>query len=159
MMFDAVALKAKVDAAHAKGTRAADAAAAIPEAERVGMDTESLTSYIADPRKWGENEAAWQRLAVQRMPGDIAARIEAVAESDGGTGLVGPVTRTRVDAQLGKTPQPSEEALVKAVAAQNNPGAKGYADGVWAVYQRLPAPPPPPAPVDRFGPRPVPGLY
>jgi hypothetical protein len=146
-MFDAVALETRLAAARADvragKTTAAQAAEAIPQDQRVGMDAKSLVSYIAKPANWGENEAAWQRLAVQKMPGDVANRIEAVAESDGGTALAGPVTRSRIDTQLIKTPPPTEEALVKAVAAQNNPNAHGYADGVWTVYQRLAATPPP----------------
>ena len=159
-MFQAVALKALVASARAdvnagKKT-AAEAAAAIPEDARAGIGVKSLTSYIAKASNWGEHEAAWQRLAVQQMPGDVGARIEAVAESDGGTALAGPVTRSRVDVQLAKDPKPVEEALVKAVAEQNNPNEKGYGDKVWTIYQRLAAAPPP---VSGPAPRPEEGVY
>ena len=59
-------------------------------------------SYITDPKKWGENRAAWQRLAVDNMPGDVGTRINSVATSSGGTALAGPVIRARVDAELAK---------------------------------------------------------
>jgi hypothetical protein len=107
--FSAVALKETIDAEHAE----------------IG------------PKKWGENRAAWQRLAVQNMPNDVGGRINAVATSSGGAALAGPVIRARVDAQLAKQPQPSEEALVKAVGAANNPHETGYGDNIWATYQRL----------------------
>ena len=78
----------------------------------------SLTSYIRDPKKWGENRAAWQRKAVQAMPGDVGARINTVSTSSGGTALAGPVIRARVDAELAKKPKPTEEQLVTTVGAR-----------------------------------------
>jgi hypothetical protein len=159
-MFEAVGLEAKVAAARAQvkagKQTAAEAAEAIPEGERVGVSVKSLMSYINKAWAWGEHKAAWQRIAVQQMPGDIAKRIEEVAESGGGTGLTVPVVRSNVDAQLAKKPQPSEEAIVKAVAQQNNPNEKGYGDKVWAIYQRLASEPPP---VSGPSPRPVEGDY
>jgi hypothetical protein len=139
-MFSAVALKETIDAKHGElGPKksAKQAAAEIPAADRLGLGTGSLTSYVRDPKKWGENRAAWQRLAVQNMPNDVGGRINAVATSSGGTALAGAVIRGRVDAQLAKKPQPSEEQLVKAVGAQNNPRETGYGDNIWATYQRL----------------------
>ena len=81
----------------------------IPEADRLGPGTGSLSAYIEDPKKWGENRAAWQWLAVDNMPGQVGARINSVATSSGGTALAGPVVRARVDAELAKDPKPAEE--------------------------------------------------
>jgi hypothetical protein len=139
-MFSAVALKHTIDDKHGElGPKkpAKQAAAEIPAADRLGLGTGSLTSYVRNPKNWGENRAAWQRLAVQNMPNDVGGRINAVATSSGGTALARAVIRARVDAQLAKKPQPSEEELVKAVGAQNNPGETGYGANLWATYQRL----------------------
>lgn len=142
-MFAAVRLKATIDAAHvavgdkAKKTTPQAQAAAIPEADRLGLGVASLTSYIRKPANWGENRAAWQRKAVLAMPGDVGARIEAVAVSYGGAALATPVIRSRVDAQLAKTPAPSEQEVVTHVGQANNPGEAGYGANVWATYRRL----------------------
>jgi hypothetical protein len=149
-MFSAVALKDTIDTKHGElggkdKKTAKQAAEEIPETDRLGLGTGSLTSYIRDPKKWGENRAAWQRLAVQNMPNDVGGRINAVATSSGGTALATPVIRGRVDAQLAAKPQPTEEALVKAVGAANNPNETGYGDNIWATYSRLYAAPATPA--------------
>ena len=141
-MFSAVALKSTIDTKHGEiggkdKKTAKTAAGEIPETDRLGLGTGSLTAYIRDPKKWGENRAAWQRLAVQNMPNDVGGRINAVATSSGGTALAGPVIRARVDVQLAKKPQPTEEALVKAVGAANNPNETGYGDNIWATYKRI----------------------
>jgi hypothetical protein len=141
-MFSAVELKETIDTKHGElggkdKKTAKTAAGEIPETDRLGLGTGSLTAYIKDPKKWGENRAAWQRLAVDNMPGDIGTRINSVATSSGGTALAGPVIRSRVDAELAKTPQPSEEELVKTVGAQNNANETGYGDNIWKTYQRL----------------------
>ena len=139
-MFSAVTLKNTVDSKHdelSKTKTPKAAAEEIPEGDRMGLGVGSLTSYIRDPKKWGENRAAWQRLAVDLMPGNVGARVNAVATSSGGTALAGPVVRARVDAQLAKTPQPSEEELVKAVGTANNANETGYGASIWATYQRL----------------------
>ena len=141
-MFSAVALKDTIDTKHSElggkdKKTAKQAAGEIPETDRLGLGTGSLTSYIRDPKKWGENRAAWQRKAVQAMPGDVGTRINAVSTSSGGTALATPVIRTRVDAELAKKPQPTEEQLVSTVGAKNNPNETGYGANIWATYKRL----------------------
>jgi hypothetical protein len=141
-MFSAVTLKATIDSEHASlGGKAKKtpkrAADEIPESDRLGLGTGSLTSYVRDPKKWGENRAAWQRLAVDTMPGDVGARVQAVATSDGGTALATPVIHARVDAELAKKPQPTEEEIVKTVGARNNRNETGYGDNIWATYERI----------------------
>jgi hypothetical protein len=141
-MFSAVELKDTIDTKHGElggkdKKTAKQAAGEIPESDRLGLGTGSLTSYIRDPKKWGENRAAWQRLAVQQMPGDVAGRINAVATSSGGTALAGPVIRARVDAELAKDPKPTEEQIVTTVGARNNPNETGYGGNIWATYKRL----------------------
>src|SRR3954454_21574668 len=129
-MFSAVALKDKIDAEHADVAagkkKAAEAVADIPATDRLGLGEGSLSAYVKDPKKWGENRAAWQRLAVEGMAGDVGKRVNDVATSSGGTALAGPVVRSRVDTELAKSPQPSEEELVKAVGKQNNANETGY---------------------------------
>ena len=139
-MFSAVELKQTIDTKHGelgKTKTPQQAAAEIPAQDRLGLGAGSLSSYIRTPRNWGENRAAWQRLAVNAMPGDVGARVNAVATSSGGTALAGPVVRARVDAQLAQTPQPTEQQLVERVAQANNPNETNYGANVWATYQRL----------------------
>ncbi len=141
-MFGAVDLKETIDTKHGEiggkdKKTAKTLAGEIPETDRMGLGTGSLTAYIKDPKKWGENRAAWQRLAVQNMPNDVGGRINSVATSSGGTALAGPVVRSRVDTELAKTPQPTEEELVKTVGARNNPNETGYGDSIWTIYHRL----------------------
>jgi hypothetical protein len=144
-MFSGVELKKTIDEKHGhvgegKGKdkkTGKSLAEEIPEADRLGLGVGSLSAYIKDPKKWGENRAAWQRLAVDNMPGDVGGRINSVATSSGGTALAGPVIRARVDTELAKTPQQKEESLVKTVGAKNNPNETGYGDNIWATYQRL----------------------
>lgn len=139
-MFSAVELKSTIDTKHgelSKTKTPQQAAAEIPVEDRLGLGAGSLSSYIRTPRNWGENRAAWQRLAVDGMPGNVGARVNAVATSSGGTALAGPVVRSRVDAQLALTPQPTEQQLVEAVAQQNNPNETGYGGNVWATYRRM----------------------
>lgn len=141
IMFKAVALKKRIDAGNAsisakKGTPESEAAL-ISKADRLGLGTGSLTSYLRKPENWGENRAAWQRKAVNAMPHNIGARIMAVAESDGGTAFVIPVVRSRVDMELAKKPVPSLEAIVSAVGRKNNPGEASYGENIWKTYKRL----------------------
>lgn len=140
-MFSAVALKATVDAARAEvaaGTKTlTQAAAGIPEGDRMGLGQGSLKAYIRNERNWGENRAAWQRKAVGEMPDNVGERIESVAVSDSGTGLVMAAVRDRVDSQLAQNPVPSEEQIVRAVAQRNNPNEADYGLHVWETYQRL----------------------
>jgi hypothetical protein len=178
-MFRAAGLRATVTAAHGRVEQAVAAAtaanpairpdqinairqrsagqeaAAIPEDSRLGIGAGSLATYIARPNTWGENRAAWERLAVQRMPNDVGTRIESVAHGQQGTAVAASVIRGRVDAQLARTPPPTEEQLVMAVATQNNPGEPNYGANVWHTYQRLfPAQPPAP-PAASAGPAPA----
>ena len=126
----------------------------------MGISERSLTRYVADTRIWGENRAAWERLAVQQMPNNVGARIESVALANQGTALAAVVVRDRVNAQLARTPPPTEEQLVRAVATQNNPHEAGYGANIWATYQRLfpaqvPAPPAASARTGSSGKRPM----
>ncbi len=111
--------------------------AAIPAQDRLGLGEGSLKAYINRPRNWGENRAGWQRKAVAGMPDQVGARIEAVAVSDGGQALAIPTIRSRVDAELAKTPAPSTKDIVKVVAQKNNPNEADYGLHVWQTYQRL----------------------
>lgn len=121
----------------ARQTSVNEAIAAISTNDRLGLGTGSLRTYINKPKTWGENQAAWQRKAVGLMPDNIGSRIEAVAISNQGTALAIPVIKSRVNAELAKTPVPSLEAIVKAVAQKNNPGEKNYGKNVWQTYLRL----------------------
>src|SRR4051812_42879612 len=63
-MFSAVELKETIDTKHGElggkdKKTAKTAAGEIGEADRLGLGTGSLTAYIKDPKKWGENRAAW----------------------------------------------------------------------------------------------------
>lgn len=146
-MFQAATLKSTIDAANAeyvaetnpakKAQILTNAIANIPEADRLGLNEGSLKAYIRNPKNWGENRAAWQRLAVNNMPNDVGARMEAVAESSNGTALAMPVIRSRVDAELAKTPTPSLEDVIKTVAQRNNPNETDYGKHVWETYDRL----------------------
>jgi len=146
-MFEAVELKASIDEAHteyvaAKGKKAkrqavTDAIAALSDDDRLGLDDASLSAYIKNPRKWGENRAAWQRLAVNAMPGNLGARIEAIAESHQGTALAVPEYTRRVEQAMKANPKVTAAELVTQIGATNNPGEAGYGDHIWQIYQRL----------------------
>jgi hypothetical protein len=139
-MFSAVELKNTIDTKHdelSKTKSPRQAAEEIPLQGRLGLGVGSLSSYIRTPRNWGENRAAWQRLAVDGMPGNVGARVNAVATSSGGTALAGPVVRARVDAYLAANPQATEQQVVEHVAQQNNPNEHNYGQNVWATYQRI----------------------
>lgn len=131
--------KAKKKAAKSKaeGEQRQASIDAISEEDRLGLDESSLKAYINKPHNWGEHRAGWQRKAVEAMPDNVASRIETVAEADNGTGLASAVVGARVATELAKEPKPTEEALVKAVGAQNNPGEPGYGDNIWKTYSRL----------------------
>lgn len=113
------------------------AIAGISTADRLGLGEGSLKAYINKPTNWGENRAGWQRKAVAAMPNNVGSRIETVAVSNSGTALAIPVVRSRVDAELAKTPVPSLEDIVKTVAQKNNPNEANYGANVWATYQRV----------------------
>lgn len=140
-MFKAVVLKRTIDALNADvtaGTRTLDAAvAAVSIADRLGLGPASLRAYVRKPVNWGENRAAWQRKAVNAMAAGIGSRIQAVAVSDGGTALAGPVIRARVSALLASNPGASVETIVRTVAQQNNSGEADYGKHVWENYARL----------------------
>lgn len=144
-MFAAVALKktlAKLRAAVAKKTMTlAKAIASIPAADRLGLGTPSLSSYIKTAKNWGESRAGWQRKAVNGMPNAIGARITTVSESASGTALAIPTTLARLKKVFGKTQIPATKAglkpfIVKA-AQLNNPNQAGYGTKVWGNYDRL----------------------
>jgi hypothetical protein len=123
--------------------QATQEAGAIPAAQRLGISAGSLATYIRSPATWGENRAAWERLAVQRMPDSVGTRIQSVATAQQGTAVAGAVIRGRVDTALARTPTLTEEQLVTTVATQNNPRETNYGANVWSIYQRLPPPQPP----------------
>jgi len=160
-MFKALELKATVDAAHTEVTAkdskktAKQAAEAIPEDQRLKIGIASLSAYIDKPEKWGENRAAWERAAVEAMPGDLGTRIKTVVESDKGTALAIPTIKSRLDTELAKKPQPTEAEIVEAVGQKNNPGEDKYGENVWTTYQRLyPAATPSPTPAASPSPSP-----
>jgi len=136
-MFRAETLKETLATARTQKRSLAASIAAIPGADRLGLGASSLVAYANRPSIWGENRAGWQRRAVQAMPDDLAARIEAVATSDNGTALTTPTVRGRVDTELAKSPAPATEEVVRAVAHLNNPNEPGYAANVWKTYRRL----------------------
>jgi hypothetical protein len=166
-MFSAVTLKATLDTAHtnaeaadaaakseaalankspkeqnakakaAKDKSVKDAIDAMPSADRLGLGEGSLKAYINKPANWGENRAGWQRKAMAAMPNNVGTRIESVSVSESGMALAIPVIRSRVDAQLAKTPQPTTEEIVKAVGQMNNPGEANYGKHIWENYQRI----------------------
>ncbi len=141
IMFRAVALRQRIDAAHtvvkASPDRLDAQIAGIAAAERLGLGNASLRTYIKRPEFWGENRAAWQRKAVNAMAGDVGARIRMIAESDNGTAFAMPVIASRIEKELQKNPAPSLERLVIAVGKQNNPGEPSYGENIWATYKRL----------------------
>jgi hypothetical protein len=177
-MFDAVTLHTTITAAHGQVEQAAASAktenpeiksseikkirsktvkkevAEIPEDQRLGVGDRSLAAYISRRDIWGENRAAWERLAVQGMANDVGARIESVARAQHGTAVATMVIRDRVDSQRARKPPPTEEELVIAVARQNNSKEHNYGENVWHTYQRLFPVQPPSAEPASAAPRP-----
>lgn len=140
-MFDAETLRKRVFDLHElvkKGKiKLDDAVKSIPKGDRMGIGGGSLKAYIRKTGNWGENRAAWKRLAVGNMPDALRDRLETVATSGDGDTIAKPVSRSRVAAALKQNPRISETDLVLVVAQQNNPGEAGYADNVLAIYNRL----------------------
>lgn len=141
IMFKAVALKQRIDAAHMVVRASPDKldaqVAGIAAADRLGLGNGSLRSYVRKPEFWGENRAAWQRKAINAMGGSIGDRIRMIAESDNGTAFAIPVVQSRLEKELKKTPVPPLERLVIAVGRQNNPGEAQYGENIWATYKRV----------------------
>jgi hypothetical protein len=132
------------------------AIAQIPEADRLGIGAGSLRSYIRDPRNWGENRAAWERVSIQRMDGDVGNRIINTATHNDGVTMMGAVMRSQVARQERLHPG-DQNAVIRGVAATHN-ARSNYPDEVLSTYNRLypngapPAPqqrPPQPAPQPR----------
>ncbi|HEU4325514.1 MAG TPA: hypothetical protein VFS21_20380 [Roseiflexaceae bacterium] len=145
-MFEAVDLKKTIKDAHGRVQETAqkdrkakvqEEIDAIPEEDRLGIAEGSLSAYIKEPKKWGENKASWQRKAVNAMPGDIGTRIESVSESDEGTALVIPTVLSRLQKKIAEEQEYTEEEIIKAVAQQNNPNETGYGANVYKTYQRI----------------------
>jgi hypothetical protein len=117
----------------------AEHAAAVPRAQRLGLGLGSLRAYIRNPRNWGENAAAWQRLAVERMPDGVGTRIVQAAEHDGGLPMTAEDVRAQVRRELAREGVTDEDVLLSVARRHNRDPA--YPAGVLAEYRRLyPAP-------------------
>jgi hypothetical protein len=149
-MFQAVPLKARIDAAHARvqsgASTLAQEVAAIPEADRLGLGAGSLQSYIRNPLLWGENRAAWERQAVRTLPNNLGYKFEARATYADGRTLAREVYKSRVQqafAQAGCTGEGNlclngqEADVVRSVGQSNNPGLPGYGQEVLTIYCRM----------------------
>jgi hypothetical protein len=144
-MFSAAALKRTIDGLNKKVANGSvtvkQAIATIKPADRLGLNEASLSSYIKKPANWGENRAGWQRKAVNAMPNSVGSRIQAVATSSNGTGIMIVVTGERLTDRLKNNPVPGTKAglkpIVMDVAQRNNPNETNYGLNVWKNYDRL----------------------
>lgn len=110
----------------------------VPAADRMSMTEGSIDAYTRDPRNWGENAAAWQREAVERMPGSTGWRLRAIAEEKGGR------TITQFDfqrqAEGHRSAGLSDKEIILAIARHHN-AHPAYPPGVLAEFTRLFGPP------------------
>lgn len=149
-MFRAVPLKAQIDAAHERfasgASTLAQEVAAIPEADRLGLAAGSLQSYIRTPSLWGENRAAWERLAVRTLPNNLGYQFEARATYGSGRNMAYEVYKSRVQhafAVAGCTGEGNlclnaqEADIVRSVGQTNNPNFPGYGQQVLTIYCRM----------------------
>jgi len=113
--------------------------AGIPVENRMGLNEASMRSYIRRPRNLGENQAAWQRIAVESNA-DVGARIQEVAEDDGGATMMAADFLEQVTDFRADNEDTTVEQVLRHVAGNHNRDAN-YPNGVWTEYQRLyPAP-------------------
>ena len=110
----------------------------IREEHRLGMGVGSLTSYIRNPRNWGENRAAWHRLMLSLQPNRIGQRLEEIGEHNNGLSLLEADVQHQMQRIQSTNPSITTENLVKSIARNHNPNAgAAYSNGVWSTYSRL----------------------
>ncbi|WP_290062051.1 D-alanyl-D-alanine carboxypeptidase family protein [Amycolatopsis solani] len=115
---------------------AADVMTASARPARLGIRETDLFAYARG--NWGEDGAAWQRLAVSRQP--AGPRIEAAATADQGLELGRARVRRIVDAFRADpaTASATDERVCAHVASRHNPGAGDrYRDDVVAHFLAL----------------------
>ncbi|WP_370962322.1 S8 family serine peptidase [Amycolatopsis sp. cg9] len=115
---------------------AADVMTASARPARLGIRETDLFAYARG--NWGEDGAAWQRLAVGRQP--AGPRIEAAATADRGLELGRARVRRIVDAVRADpaTASATDEEICGHAAARHNPGAGDrYRDDVVAHFLAL----------------------
>lgn len=139
--------------------------AATPAATALGIGASTISAYrpAGGGNNFGEDSAAWQRVAAGREPpggtGTVGQRIEDAATRDGGLALGRARIGQIVDAFLAANPAATDEQVVRDAARRHNPGNPmadvvfGHFTTFHAARSAAPAAPTtPPAPAPAPGP-------
>ena len=106
-----------------------------------GLDTVSTNTYAKRARAkrpiWGEDRAAWQRVALEKDK-KVGDAVRKATEHDGGMTMGRAVIGKHVTAYQKANPKATAEQVVRYVATKHNKWAgKPYADKTWRYYQNL----------------------
>ena len=116
--------------------------AASAPATALGIGAATISAYrpAAGGSNFGEDSAAWQRVAAGREPpggtGTVGQRIQDAATQDSGLALGRARIGQIIDAFLAAHPSATDEEVVRDSARHHNPG-NPLEDTVWANFQRF----------------------
>ncbi len=109
---------------------------------QAGLDDVSLNTYrkraLAGRPIWGEDRAAWERVALNRGGDGVGQKVQQATEHDGGMTLGRAVIGQHVARLLKSNPKATPRQLITYVASKHNPWAGSpYIDKTWAHYKKL----------------------
>jgi len=116
--------------------------AASTPATTLGIGAATISAYrpAGGGSNFGEDRAAWERVAAGREPpggtGTVGQRIEAAATQDSGLALGRARIGQIIDAFLAAHPNATDEEVVRDAARHHNPG-NPLADTVWGYFQTI----------------------
>jgi hypothetical protein len=116
--------------------------AASTPATTLGIGAATISAYrpAGGGSNFGEDRAAWERVAAGREPpggtGTVGQRIEAAATQDSGLALGRARIGQIIDAFLAAHPNATDEEVVRDAARHHNPG-NPLEDMVWGHFQTI----------------------
>ena len=116
--------------------------AASAPATALGIGAPTISAYrpAGGGSNFGEDSAAWQRVAAGREPpggtGTVGQRIEDAATQDSGLALGRARIGQIIDTFLAAHPNATDEEVVRDAARHHNPG-NPLADTVWGHFQTI----------------------
>jgi hypothetical protein len=111
-------------------------------ATALGIGAPTISAYrpAGGGSNFGEDSAAWQRVAAGREPpggtGTVGQRIQDAATQDSGLALGRARIGQIIDAFLAAHPSATDEEVVRDAARHHNPG-NPLADTVWGQFQTI----------------------
>jgi hypothetical protein len=135
------ARRARLAPAIARRETIATLAASAP-ATALGIGAPTISAYrpAGGGSNFGEDSAAWQRVAAGREPpggtGTVGQRIESAATQDSGLALGRARIGQIIDAFLAAHPSATDEEVVRDAARHHNPG-NPLEDTVWGHFQTI----------------------